>query len=88
MSLRIDLVVSNAIYQRKWKSIFLTKKHDPGQGQSGETTRHPSNKPMVECLKTLCNWLGGQSELYTIVELQKKLWTVTENNYVFSIKWL
>lgn len=88
ISLSIDLVVSNAICQEKCKSVFLTKKHDPGHGQSGETPRHPSNKPMVESLKTLCNWLGGQNELYTTVELQKKLCTVTENDYVFSIKWL
>ena len=43
---------------------------------------------MVESLKTLCNWLSGQNELYITVELQKKLCTVTENDYVFSIKWL
>ena len=53
--------------------------------------RHPgvhSNKPVVEFFKTFCNWLNGQTELYTIVELHEKLRTFVENDDVYSIKWL
>ena len=41
---------------------------------------------MIESFKTFCNWLDGQTELYTIVKLHEKLRTFAQNDDVRSIK--
>ena len=87
ISLSIDLVASDASYHQQCKSNFLKKKDVPGQGQIGNTPGLPSNKAMVESFKTFRNWLDGQTELYTVVELYEKLRIFAENDGVYSIKW-
>ena len=68
ISLSIDLMANNVICHQQCKSIFLTKKDVPGQGQSKITPRPPSNKPMIKSFKTFSNWVDGQTKLYTFVK--------------------
>ena len=51
-----------------------------------ETPGRPFNQPMVEFIKTFCNWLDGPTGLNSIVELHEKLRTFVEDGDLYSIK--
>ena len=75
LSISIDLVASDAIYDGKCESDFLTKKFIPTTKET--ETEHTSGRRADNAMKSnfekLCKWLDEQTELFTVSELHAKM---------------